>query len=308
MTGAGGMVGSAIVRALVATRTEVRAHLGPVDAVGVTPIEGVTCVWGDMRDARDVLAMVDSCDAVVHAAGPPSVAGSFRHPAEHLMVHAVGAAHLANALNTRGCHQLVHISSAEVYAPGAGALREDAPLAPRSPYGIAKLAAESLLRVLIGGGPTELVILRPFSVYGPASPESSVVGRICSAVASGHDVELHDLRPVRDFVYVDDLAEAVLLGLSWNGEGPSPGVFNVCSGVGRSILELARQAVAASGERSSIREMRQLDRPAASQVIAHVGDPARAKVALGWFARTNLEAGLRAVVTAKRQGLGPRHP
>jgi nucleoside-diphosphate-sugar epimerase len=198
VTGAGGFLGSAIVRALHAERHEVIALRGPDDPVAA-PDARLHQEVADIRDMAVLRRLAEGADLVVHAAGPPSVRRSFEAPLEYANVHVSGTAAVASVCEREGVRRLVHISSAEVYGPNASSpVNETAPLLPASPYAAAKVGAEAFTHALAQRGDCSVAVLRLFSVYGPGQSSSSVVGTIIGHLAAQRPVVLHDLRPVPD--------------------------------------------------------------------------------------------------------------
>jgi UDP-glucose 4-epimerase len=276
VTGAGGFVGGAVVAHLHAAGCLVRAHVGPPGYAGGPLPDGLE---GHRCDILDVGPLLADIDVVVHLAGPPGVAASFGDPAPYLRDHVLGAAAVLAAL---GSARLVHISSAEVYGrPIANPVAETAPTVPLSPYGAAKLGAEALVRSLR----PDSTILRPFSVYGPRSPAYSLVGTIVRQATASDAFELADIRPVRDYLHVDDLARAIALCVA----APHPGTFNVGSGVGTSVAELAALAGSIAGRDRPVLATGP-DRPV--DVGELVADIDRARSELGWSPGIGLATGL----------------
>jgi nucleoside-diphosphate-sugar epimerase len=316
VTGAGGFLGGAVVRRLVELGAHVRALVGPRPAPDLTPPPpGVAALYGDVEDPRAVDralggaldGALDEIERVYHLAGPPSVAASFAAPASYLRVHAAGtAAVLERCIAARV--PLVYVSSAEVYAEAPGPVAEDAPRVPRSPYGVAKLAAEQVLE-LCAAGAVAATIVRPFSVYGPGASPRSVVAEIAAAVARGEPPCVADPRPVRDYVYVTDAAAAIVRCGERGASGvrapdvrvPDVRAYNVASGRGVSIEELARAALRVAGRSELAIRRRAGDRPAGALVLARVGDPARARDELGFQAAVALEDGLERTLRAWRE-------
>jgi nucleoside-diphosphate-sugar epimerase len=283
VTGAGGMIGGAVVARLHAAGALVRAHVGPEGFAGGPLPPGVESHWCDVLDVAPLLTGVD---IVVHLAGPPGVAASFADPARYLRDHVLGTAAVLAAL---GSARLVHVSSAEVYGrPADNPVAESAPTVPLSPYGVAKLGAEALVRALC----REATILRPFSVYGPRSPAYSLVGTIARQASRAGAIDLADLTPIRDYVHVDDLARAVARCV----REPAPGTFNIGSGVGTSVAELARLVTTVLGRDLPISSTGS-DRPV--DVVELVADTALTWSELGWATEIDLTAGLAETVAAQ---------
>jgi UDP-glucose 4-epimerase len=302
VTGAGGFVGSAVVRALVSARHEVAALRGPDDPTSTAP----ACVRQDVADIRDVAVLTrlaGGADVVVHAAGPPSVRRSFDAPVEYAAVHVAGTAAVAEACACLGVRRLVHISSAEVYGTHASSpVKETAPLLPASPYAAAKVGAEAFTRALTRRAPCTVVVLRPFSIYGPGQSSSSVLGTIIGHVAARRPVVLHDLRPVRDYVWIDDVASAVLLAGSVTLNEPWR-AFNVTSGRGASVQEVASLVKDAWPIDLPIVENSAGARPTNVDPQVLFGDPTRADQELGFKASVPLQDGIRLLVEATREAL-----
>jgi UDP-glucose 4-epimerase len=209
-----------------------------------------------------------------------------------------GTATVLRCAAEAGVRRLVHVSSAEVYGTGhAGPVPESAPTLPRSPYGAAKLGAEALVRSWSAQNGLERVVLRPFSVYGPGSPATSLVGTVVRAAAHADVVELRSLDTVRDYVHVTDVAAAVQKALD-HPDGSSP-VFNVGTGAGTPVRELVRLALLGAGREIPVRVTGDRDRPDAADLSVLVADPRRARDELGWVSGTGLEDGLAAAVDAQ---------
>lgn len=285
ITGAGGFIGRAVVSALAARGAEIRAHAGPPGAPGP---EG----WlrGEIDDVEAVIRWAAGVEVIVHLAGPPWVGASFEDPVGYARAHTVGAAAALAAARQAGA-ALILVSSAEVYGLGGpGPLSEGTPPRPRSPYGAAKLGAEALALALAHEVPC--TILRPFCVYGPGGHAGSVTGRVIGALRAGaRRVEIADPRPVRDFVYVEDVAEAVARA----AERRPQAVLNVGSGIGVSVGALAARACALAG---GDREVVARGPAGPGGAAPKVADTRAAEAALGWRAEIGLDEGLRRCLRA----------
>ena len=297
VTGAGGFLGSVVVRRLLALGADVRALAGPAGAE-LTPVPaGVPAERGDIEDAGLLDRLLAGVACVHHLAGPPSVAESFAEPARFLRVHAAGTAALIARCAAAGVPRIVYVSSAEVYGAASGTVNEEHPRAPRSPYGIAKLAAELLLETHAAAGGAQVSILRPFSLYGPGASPRSLLGRLLDGL-DADELRVADLRPVRDYCFVADAVEAII-ACSLR-EGPAARAYNVASGRGVSVAELARALLRVAGRGDlPLREERAADRPAGALTLELVGDPTRAREELGVAATTSLDVGLALTLEAR---------
>jgi nucleoside-diphosphate-sugar epimerase len=301
--GGGGFLGSAITSALVACAGRISTILGPPAGTGLVPApRGVREGHLDICEVHRLTSWLRGIDTVVHAAGPPSVAASFSDPLAYARDHVLGTVSTLEACRHAGVRRLVYLSSAEVYGqPGENPAAEGVPLAPLSPYGAAKISAETFICADAGRSVGDALILRPFSVYGPDSPARSVVGAIVRQALAGAEIRVFDPRSIRDYCYVDDLVTCVLDACA-SAVGETVRIYNVGSGRGTSVADLARQALEAAGRDLPLRIAAQSDRPARAAVRELIADVGKARRELGWCSLMPLERGLGRVMARLREG------
>lgn len=297
VSGAGGFFGTAIVQALLAEGATVRAMLGAPDGSHAMSSD-VAAARIDIGATDELAEHIADAELVVHLAGPPSVAESFQQPRRFAHAHLVGTASVLEACHRRSVRRLVYVSSAEVYGrPARNPVHEDDALQPRSPYGIAKMAAERFVRLLAPELGMPAVILRPFSLYGPGQSERSLLATILRQAVSGADeIRLADLEPVRDYCFVGDAAMAVVRAAATTINDVA--TFNIGSGKGTSVRQLAQEVLAACGRDVPV-VAGAGDRPAHAGPSTLIADPTRARQRLGWQASTTLREGLTAMITGE---------
>jgi UDP-glucose 4-epimerase len=248
VTGGAGFIGSHLVEKLIDENAQVIVldNLSSGD-VGNIPVERVRFVHGDVRDAELVRVLVRESDIVFHLAEYiPETRGygaghvvrySTDNPMQEFDVSCKGTLTvLEECRKYKTC--VVLASSAAVYGEsGSRDLREESPLSPSSPYGASKLCAETYVRTYSRTYGLAAVILRLFNVYGPRQAKY-VMHDLLLKLA--HDpTELTVLgsgEEERDFVFVDDAVDAMLLVTKtdgFNGE-----VFNIGTGVSTSIKQI----------------------------------------------------------------------
>jgi UDP-glucose 4-epimerase len=307
ITGAGGFLGHAVLNRGTQLRHEMRAHLGPPGFHGIRPGPDVPTVHADIEDVDALRSLAAGADVVVHLAGPAAVAASFDDAAEYLRAHVLGTEAIVRLCRTLDVPRLVYVSSAEVYGqPPRSPVPEDAPLRPRSPYGAAKVGAEGVVGAAVRAQGLDAVVLRPFSVYGPGMRATSVVGSIVTQALAGDEIQLFDTRVVRDFCLVDDVAEAVWVACTTVPPLTGLRVYNVGSGRGTSMAELARTAFAVLARSGRVTQRAGQDRPAAADIVELVADVAAARRDLGWRAETPLPIGLRRTLDWWKAAVAPR--
>lgn len=273
VTGASGFVGGALMRRL---RARGMAAIG----VARTPGPAVTTVrrYAD-TPAGDVLVhLAESGDrARVAAAGPTAEAQ---------------AAEALQALMQRGFRRVVYVSSAVVYGDRcAHPRRPDEPVEPVDAYTRIKLAGE---RMVAAHAPSA-VVARLANVYGPGMSGANVLSAVLAQIPGTGALTVRNEGPVRDFVWLDDVAAA----LEAMATQQDTGTFNVGSGRGTAVRELARLALEAAGEGS--RAVGSLEPPAHHSTL--VLDVANTRTAFGWSPAVTLEQGLATLVNTQR----PQH-
>jgi nucleoside-diphosphate-sugar epimerase len=291
VTGAGGFIGSAVLKALVQRGANVRALVGaPADRVREPPA-GVTSLRADITNIAAIRSFITGAEIVIHLAGPAMVAASFDAAVEYARVHVQGTAAILDVCRKAGVMRCIYISSAEVYGrPQTNPVRENHPLQARSPYAAAKIGAERFVEAFALAFNMHTVILRPFSIYGPGLSRHSLIGTIVHQARRGNAVILADLRPVRDYCYVDDLAEAVVCACAVRVS--TPFVLNIGTGTGTSVAELAGLIVRLLRCRLPVREDPEKQRPGQSEIYSLIADSQLAHDVLGWVPQLSLHAGL----------------
>jgi GDP-4-dehydro-6-deoxy-D-mannose reductase len=292
VTGATGFVGPHLLAHLDECGDDV---VLPGDASGAFDITNRTAVQ-EMFDAHRP-------DVVYHLAAWSDVAASWRDPSACLRVNVEGTANVLDAARACGTRRVLAVGSSEEYGKiDADTVRldEDAPLRPMTPYGASKVAASFLvLQAWLGAG-LETVRVRAFSHTGPGQSDRFVVPalarRIVVAEREGtNSIPIGAREPVRDLSDVRDVVRAYRL-LAERGE---PGeVYNVCSGTGVSIGEIADRLGARAGGRVDFAVDPALVRPV--EVPRLVGDPSKLIAATGWAPQYTLDATLDAVLADAR--------
>ncbi len=289
--GAGGFIGSHLCRSLAAAGARVhgfgRRPLFP-DA-----LPAMRYTVGEFTDRAALALAVDGAEIVFHLLGGTNPEVSNKDPIADLQINTVASVQLLELCRAAGVRKIVFVSSGgTVYGvPAATPIDEAAATDPISAYGINKLMVEKYLRLYAHLGGPQSVTLRVANPYGPfQSPfrRQGLVAALLETVLAGRPVEIWgDGQVVRDFLYVGDLAEAMVVASQY--DGPET-VLNVGSGIGRSVLEVV-DAVSASLQ---IRPVSVTHRPARrADVPVNVLDINRIRQATGWQPRTDWMEGLR---------------
>ena len=302
LTGGAGFVGSHACRRLLAAGHSVtvvdnlatgRAEAVPAGARLVVEDIASLDLMGLARDLRP--------DAVVHLAAQISVSHSVADPLADARTNIQGTINVLEAARASGARRIVFASSAAVYGmPDQLPVTEETPVAPISPYGLSKATAESYIRTLGARYGIAHAILRFANVYGPGQTpegEAGVVAIFCDKVLKGVAPTIFgDGLQTRDFVYVGDVAEAILLALESNRPALTAHVSTATEVSVNQLWALCRQAAErlASPERASqIRTLEPVygpERPGDIRFSAL--DNRRIAEMLGWRPQVALAEGL----------------
>lgn len=292
VTGAGGFVGPHLRRALQATGAEVFG-LGP------HPIPGEVDLLVDVTDTKataDAVAKVRP-DAVVHLAGLSSVSECAKEPMKAFQINAGGALSVVQAvLALKAPCRVLLVSSGEVYgaAAGPGPIDEGLLPDPMNVYGATKRAAEIIALQHRHQG-LDVIIARPFNHIGAGQTPTFVLPSFAlqvTRVPRGGPVtlEVGNLSAVRDFSHVEDIVEAYVLLLR---QGKGGEVYNLGSGVGRSIDSMLQLLVARSGREVTVKVDPKRLRPV--EIPTLVGNVEKLK-ALGWKPTRSVDQALSAIL------------
>ena len=297
VTGGCGFVGSALVRLLLARSCEVvvvddlsrgsRANFGPDPAARVRVVEQ------DVTGSLDRIFASFQPQAVFHLAALHFIPDCDADPARCLRVNVDGTRSvLEAAAGLRGPVSLVLASSAAVYAPADRPHQEQQDsLGPVDVYGQSKRWAEELAAGFAARTGAGVGIARLFNVFGPGETNAHFIPSLICQMKAGESVRLGNLSTRRDYVFVDDVADALLRLARYGLEGQSATV-NVGSGrayAGDEVLEaLAGLAATGVAPVTDPGRLRPVDRPVLQ------ADPTLAQKLLDWAPRTGLVDGLRA--------------
>jgi UDP-glucose 4-epimerase len=296
--GAGGFIGRRIAHALKAADFDVVAHIGPPGTPCPPEVDGTKHVFASLEHGEELRHWIRRVGAVIHAAGPPSVAASFAEPARYAQAHVVGTARVLEASRDSGLKRFVYVSSAEVYGrPPTNPVAESEPVRPQSPYAGMKVAAETMVRACARAADIELVILRPFSVYGPGMSGYSLLSSLIAQTLANSAVEIRFPEVVRDYVFVDDLARAAVGGLDERSPNEAQ-IINIGSGRGTSARDLARAVQSIVGVEKTVVRRASSDRPVDFDIPHLVADIGLAKRQLKWEPAVSLERGLALTIAS----------
>jgi UDP-glucose 4-epimerase len=209
---------------------------------------------GDITDREAVLKSMNGMNAVIHLAAKKAVGESVSNPLKYYTNNVGGTMNVLAAMSLKKVNKLVFSSSAAVYSPSEkDAIEESDPTDPLSPYGATKLLSEQLISKVGQAEGFSTISLRYFNVVGSKKVEfgdnsrDNLVPKVFAAFKVGKSPEIYganyptkDGTCIRDYIHVQDLAEAHLVALK-QLDTKVDGVYNVGSGTGYSVKEIFDQ-------------------------------------------------------------------
>jgi nucleoside-diphosphate-sugar epimerase len=237
VTGAGGFIGQRLVRLLQA-----QGHA--VIGVGRTRASGVDEVI-DLARPQAIDRLLDDTTTLFHLAGSADVRRSVTEPMFDFAANVVASINVLESARSAGC-RFIFASTGSVYeARSCLPLSEVAPVRPRSPYAAAKLSVEAYCHAYHASYGVDALVARIFSVFGPGMKQFAIRDFVERLECNPRVLVIRgDGRQIRDYLYVDDAARALYVIAA---KGKAGEIYNVASGHGRNIREVAESVRAAMG-------------------------------------------------------------
>ena len=303
VTGADGFIGSHLVEALVRSgeRVVALAHynatssIGNLEYLGRDVLDSVELRFGDICDAEFMAQAIGPMDVVYHLAALIAIPYSYEAPRSYLSVNAGGTLNVLEAVHRGGHARVVLTSTSEVYGSAQTVpISESHPLQAQSPYSATKIAAEKLAESFHRSFETPVVIMRPFNTFGPRQSARAFIPTVIRQVLGGGPVHLGLITPVRDLTYISD----TISGLIAAGNTPdiAGDVFNLGTGEGFSVGEVAKTILRLMGSSSEIVLDQRRVRPPGSEVDRLISDNSKFRQRTNWSPKVKLEDGLRLTI------------
>ncbi len=246
VTGAAGFIGSHLCERLLADGHKVVAvdcftdyydrFLKETNASGFRDRGRLEFIEADINDL-DLAELVEGADGVYHLSAQAGVRASWGKSFDHYLRHNIQATQsLFEAVREKGGPRVVYASSSSVYGDTDELpARESNRTRPRSPYGVSKLACESLADLYRANYGVDAIGLRYFTVYGPRQRPDMAFHRFIKALLKGEDIIVYgDGKQSRDFTFIRDIVEGTVRCMERGKEGR---VYNIGGGHRVELLE-----------------------------------------------------------------------
>jgi len=303
VTGAAGFIGSAVVTSLSASGHKVIALDGLLDGLYpstekidrfriISGLPGVTPIHADLR-YDDLSVIPDTVTHVINEAAMPGLGLSWQDFELYATCNLNAVSRLMEQASQWNLERFVQVSTSSVYGKNAVGDESQA-IAPVSPYGVTKLAAENLALAHWRDSGFPVVILRYFSVYGPGQRPDMAYRKFIAKALNGEPITVYGTgEQSRSNTYVDDCVNATISALTLGKPGE---VYNISGGQERTINE------ALAIIEAEVRHPLNIERvdPARGDQNRTFGDSAKAQTALGFSQSVTLEEGLSRQVAWQR--------
>jgi NAD dependent epimerase/dehydratase len=309
VTGAAGFIGSHLVDALARGGARVRAlvrynaqaSIGNLQWVSPDVMADVKVIHGDVNDGEFVKRLVEGCDCVFHLAALIAIPYSYLAPRSYVQTNVAGTLNILEAVRECKTPRLIHTSTSEVYGSALYVPMDEAhPLQAQSPYSATKIAADKLVESYVRSFGTPAVTVRPFNTFGPRQSARAVIPTVIGQALAGPEViRLGATTPVRDFTYVSDTVDGFIAAADC--DAAHGGCFNLGTGIGVSIGELAQAILDLMEVPARVEEDAQRIRPEGSEVDRLVSTHKAFHEASGWLPKIGLSEGLQRTVTFFRE-------
>jgi NAD dependent epimerase/dehydratase len=302
VTGADGFIGSHLTEMLLEHGCKVKAlsyynsfnYLGWLEDIPANP--NLEIVTGDIRDPHFVKSIVKDTDVIFNLAALIAIPYSYVAPGSYVDTNINGTLNICQAALEIGGIRVIHTSTSEVYGTAQNVpIDEKHPKQPQSPYSATKIAADAMAMSFYNAFNLPVTIARPFNTYGPRQSARAIIPTIIIQIASGmKQIKLGDLRPTRDFNYVNDTCKGfIALAKCDKSIGKE---INVCSNFEISmenvfilIREIMNSDVEYITDEGRIR-------PENSEVFRLWGDNSLIKTLTGWEPVYTIDQGLRETI------------
>lgn len=310
LTGGAGFVGSNLAEAIIKRGDKVKiiddlssGRKENIEELLQVYPQNIEFVEGSISDDGLLEKEISDIDYIVHLAAITSVPHSIKEPVLSNKVNIDGFVNVLNAAKEKGVGKIIFLSSAAIYGDSPALPKIETMLPePLSPYAIGKITGEYYARIFAALYGLKVVCLRCFNIFGPKqdpnSQYASVIPRFLKLMLRGEQpVIFGDGKQTRDFVFIQDVIEAILLAVEKEVSASWP--INIGSGREVDLLQL----VEVINKVLSQNIQPKFSAPRPGDIIRSFSDISRAKEMLGWQPKTSLEEGMRATKEWYGQGL-----
>ena len=227
-------------------------------------------------------------DFLVHLAGLTFVPASWENPTEFVQSNSVSTSHALDFCR-RNKTKMIFLSTYLYSSKLSTPIKETDEIDPANPYALSKFLGEQLCSFYAKQFGVEVIILRPFNVFGSGQNSRFLIPSIISQATKSDEISVLDIRPARDYVFIEDLVDAVHKSITSDLRF---GIINVGTGVASTVEQLIFSLADVIGRELTIKSSNQ---ERFGEIISTQADISQAKLLLGWQPKWSLSQGLREV-------------
>jgi UDP-glucose 4-epimerase len=280
ITGGAGFIGTHLCKKISALhKVTVYDNFSNSNQKDFPTISNVTLVIGDILNKSKLSYSMKNHDVVIHLAAKTDVVDSVNNPDNTFQTNVHGTQNALDSCISNNITKFIVTSSAAVYQNFDNSVDEASITEPLSPYGQSKLDMENI----IIQSKINCTILRLFNVYGNGHNNGVIVNFTKNISENKPLIIFGDGKAVRDFIHIDDVIDAVILSIE-----SESGIYNIASGNGTSISDLAKLLIQLSGKNSEI-----IYKSARTgEILYSVADIIKSQKELGFSPKISLNTGL----------------
>src|SRR3989344_11528 len=293
VTGGAGFIGSHVTRLLIEAGHSVTVLDNFESGHKNVLAKEEKLIVGGINDPQKCAEALKGVDAVIHMAGLIVVPESVKDPLKYCNNNVIGTVNLLESMRKVGVKKIIFSSSACVYGtPDKLPIKEDAAIHPDNPYGASKASIETFLQTYNAVFGFDAIILRYFNPYGPGeehNPETHAIPNFVKATLVKKPIPLYwKGQQIRDFIYIDDLAQAHIDVLPLSGYQ----IFNIGTEKGIKVKDVINEIFKIVGYKVPINNLGK--RP--GDVEANYASSEKLKKAVSWDANVDLTEGLKRTI------------
>ncbi len=302
VTGGAGFIGSNFIRHIFSKYPDYKiivldtlTYAGDIENIPqkIRDSERFEFWYGNLNNLDLVDDLVEKAGVIVHFAAETHVARSLYLNRVFFITDVLGTQSVVNAVlkHSDTIEKFIHISSSEVYGSALSRpMDEGHPLNPTSPYAAAKAGADRLVYSYIKAYDIPGIIIRPFNNYGPHQHLEKAIPRFITSAILKEPLTIHgDGSAARDWIYVEDTAEAIDKAMHSPIDKVRGEVFNIGTGKCISVLDIAREVIDIFGLDSKYLTFME---ERFGQVQNHISSIEKAEKLLGFRAKVSFDEGM----------------
>ena len=300
VTGADGFIGSHLVETLVNEGYDIKAFCyynsfnswGWLDTLPKETLSKISVFTGDIRDPNGVRTAMKDIDYVFHLAALIAIPFSYHSPDSYIDTNVKGTLNIIQAAKDFGAKRVLVTSTSEVYGTALFVpITELHPKQAQSPYSASKIGADAIADSFYRSFDLAVTIVRPFNTYGPRQSARAIIPTIITQLLNGSEsIELGDLSPTRDLLYVTDTVNG-FIEIAQNNSLIGHEV-NIATNSEISIGDLAAEIIQQINPMATIKSDHQRMRPEKSEVFRLFGSNEKLINTTNWQQKVSLQEGI----------------